>query len=537
VNSVVARAPVAPLAATATSLSTLTATGEDRVTEVVSTDANGVSTIVVVGASHCGKSSVINALLGPPTLAPAGGAVARPVTSAYLLFRHGDSPAAYAYAPGYRGPRPLSLDELRDGDLAALVRGGPARPPRRVDVFHPAELLRKVSLVDTPGVGGFDQTYTKIALDVLDQGAGLLFVADSSTALQPAELDFLAQAERRRVPAVFALTKIDAHPEWPAVLSANQKLVHDHAPRLATAPWYALSTLPGHDAAPSVTVAPVAAPSVTVAEAAHGLAGLGVVALRRALTEPAPGEATVAGPAPGGVPPAGAPCASAPRVAATATDVRWLEVLDYEIRSRAVAIGQRLAVDLDTIHARCVPETSDESGCTRLAHVFDRELHALSIRATTTLEAAATTVMRSVFGEILESQPDEAALARVRRATHRAMESAEGGEPQRYRVLLVTATSGVAVTAGRGAVASLAAVPPRSLEDALLPPIGIGLSAGCYAAWRSCGADRVCRGWLQRAIQVLEGSLERECARRFDRLRDALVAVATDTIDHGVLLA
>jgi hypothetical protein len=47
----------------------------------------------------------------------------------------------------------------------------------------------------------------------------------------------------------------------------------------------------------------------------------------------------------------------------------------------------------------------------------------------------------------------------------------------------------------------------------------------------------VCRGWLQRAIQVLEGSLERECARRFDRLRDALVAVATDTIDHGVLLA
>src|SRR5262249_5466407 len=139
---------------------------------------------------------------------------------------------------------------------------------------------------------------------------------------------------------------------------------------------------------------------------------------------PAPGGATVAGPAPGGFPPAGAPRAPAPRVAATATDVRWLEVLDHEIRSRAVAIGQRLAGDLDTIRARCVDETSGESGCTWLPHMFDRELHALSIRATAALEVAATAVMRLVFGEILESQPDEATLARVRRATRRAVESA-----------------------------------------------------------------------------------------------------------------
>jgi hypothetical protein len=145
--------------------------------------------------------------------------------------------------------------------------------------------------------------------------------------------------------------------------------------------------------------------------------------------------------------------------------------------------------------------------------------------------------MRLVFGEILESQPDEATLARVRRATRRAVESAEGGAPQWHRVLLVTVTSGIAVTAGRGAVASLAAVPPRSLEEALLPPIGIGLSAGCYAAWRSGGDGQVCHGWLQRAIQVLADSLEHECAHRFDNLRDALVAIATDTIDHGVLLA
>src|SRR5262249_9184180 len=162
-----------------------------------------------------------------------------------LSFRYGQTPAAYAYVPGHRGPRPLSLDELRDGDLAALVRGGPGRPPRRVDVVHPAELLRHVTLVDTPGVGGLGNAYTDVALDALDQGAGLLFVTDASTALQPGELDFLAQVERRGVPVTFALTKIDSYPEWPAVLSADQNLVHSHAPGLATACWYAVSTLAG----------------------------------------------------------------------------------------------------------------------------------------------------------------------------------------------------------------------------------------------------------------------------------------------------
>jgi hypothetical protein len=144
--------------------------------------------------------------------------------------------------------------------------------------------------------------------------------------------------------------------------------------------------------------------------------------------------------------------------------------------------------------------------------------------------------MRLVFAEILDGEPDAAALARIRRATRRAIEDADTA-PEWDRVLLVTATSGIAVTAGRGAVASLAAIRPRPLDEALLPPVGVGLSAGCYAAWRGGGDRKQCRSWLQQAIHVLEGSLERECTTRFDHLRDALSLVAADTIDHGVLLA
>jgi hypothetical protein len=215
--------------------------------------------------------------------------------------------------------------------------------------------------------------------------------------------------------------------------------------------------------------------------------------------------------------------------------VHWLQILDQDIRSLGVAMGQRMAIDLATIHVRCMQETSSENGCARLPHVFDRELHALSVRATRALDDTAVDIMRRVFGEILDAEPDAAALARIRRATRRAIETTDGDAPEWDRILLVTVTSGIAVTSGRGAVASLAAVKPRPLDQEVLPPIGVGLSAGCYSMWR--GADRKeCRGWLQQAIRVLEVSLERERAQRFDHLRDALTAVATDTIDHGVLL-
>src|SRR5215218_4035779 len=47
--------------------------GKGQVTRVVPSDATGVSTTIVVGAPQSGKSSLVNALLGAPALAPLGG--------------------------------------------------------------------------------------------------------------------------------------------------------------------------------------------------------------------------------------------------------------------------------------------------------------------------------------------------------------------------------------------------------------------------------------------------------------------------------
>lgn len=507
--------------------------GAGRVAQAAAVDAGGVPTIVIVGAPRCGKSSVANALLDAPLLAPPAAVAGEivtvsPATSAYISIHHGEEPRAYAYVPGRRAPRPFSMDQLHAGDAGAFVPGGPGRPPRRVEVRHPADLLHRVSLVDTPGMGGFDRVYTEIVLDALDAGAGLLFVTEASTALLAEQLDFLARVEQRDVPVTFVLTKIDLYPQWPAVLSANQKLVHDHAPRLATSRWYAVSTVRSCEGASPAGVE----------EAARGLVGLGVGALRRALAEPVPGEPPVPGSSPA-VPGGSAgpgPAGPAPRVADGATDAHWERVLDREINAFGTEAHEWLSGALAAIRSRCAREINRSDGCARLAYTVDRELHALSVRATRTVDDSATAIMRTVFGAILVAPPDGAAVERIRCATRRAIRDTDGGAPDRDRALLVTSTGGVAVTAGRGAVAGFAAVGRRPAGADLLPPISVALSANCYGGRPGNTHRGRCRDWLERAVEALEIDLGRELAERFAYLREALAVVAADTVDHGVLL-
>jgi hypothetical protein len=501
--------------------------------------------VVVTGTPRAGKSSVVDALLGPLVPAPRGGlreaapgagpqpaagwpdapaaaftgpsvAAGAPTAEAFVVFRHGTAVSVAAFAPGRREPLPLG-----EGD--AVAPRGALRPPRRVEITRPAPVLNAVTLVDTPSGGLREPAYAEIVLDAA-AGGRLLFAADAAAALTLAQLDFLAEADQRRVPVTFVLTKIDEHPHWPAVLAANQRLVHDHAPSLAAARWFAVN-VHAEDTA-DAAVDPAVPPALD--EAARGLAGLGMAALRRALVADAADE--LAEPA------LGAPVPAPLAVTAT-SDERWRALLDREARTRRLGTAQRLSVDLATAHTRCVRELAS-GGCPALPHAFDRELHAVSLRATRLLDAAATALVRRVFTAVLDAEPGPAALARIGVAVRRAAEQA--GDPDREwdRVLLLTATAGVAVTSGAGVLTGLGAVGERA-RPAVLPPLAVALSAGCYHLWQDKpNADRKrCRAWLQQALVAVERELDRELTERFTVLAAAVAAVATDTVDHGVLLA
>ena len=68
-------------------------------------------TIVVVGETKRGKSSLINALVNVPGLSPVDPQVA---TSTYLTIQHGPQLAARAIFPGSPNMVPLEVDRLRE---------------------------------------------------------------------------------------------------------------------------------------------------------------------------------------------------------------------------------------------------------------------------------------------------------------------------------------------------------------------------------------------------------------------------------------
>ncbi len=91
---------------------------------------------------------------------------------------------------------------------------------------------------------------------------------------------------------------------------------------------------------------------------------------------------------------------------------------------------------------------------------------------------------------------------------------------------------------GPAAVDMLSAY-PSSPRTAVLPPVAVALSGGCWQHWRSPGNNdpSAARAWAQRALREIELELSREVARRFEAVRLSLGAVLSDAAEHGLLLA
>lgn len=194
--------------------------------------------VVVVGETNRGKSSLVNAVLATPGLSPVDAEVA---TATYLVFDYAESWGAQACYPGRLAPVPIQLDELPRWVCLGHELPDGQLPPRYVEVTGPVPILARLSIVDTPGVGGLNSMHGELAMEAAAGATALLFVVDASSPFTAGELEFLRKVGDRVETVLFALSKTDQFRGWREVLEADRRLLAEHAPRFADAVFYPVS--------------------------------------------------------------------------------------------------------------------------------------------------------------------------------------------------------------------------------------------------------------------------------------------------------
>lgn len=135
--------------------------------------------IVIVGEFNAGKSSLINALFGR-TLRKEGPV---PVDDRISILRFGDEPATRA--------------------LSDFV----------VEQTYPVELLRNLTLIDTPGTNSIVTRHQEITHDFIPRADLVLFVTSIDRPLSESERQFLGYIREWGKKIVFVLSKVDTKSE------------------------------------------------------------------------------------------------------------------------------------------------------------------------------------------------------------------------------------------------------------------------------------------------------------------------------------
>ena len=157
--------------------------------------------VAVMGEFNAGKSSFVNALVGE-LVAPIG---ATPTTATINVLRYGSGGGRTIYHDGTTRDLPAGsvgdfLGRLDDAESAAI---------RQVEVFAPLESLRRVEIVDTPGLNSLRPEHEQVARDYLREADAIVWVFTAGQAAKATERDALIVARAADKKVLGVVNKID----------------------------------------------------------------------------------------------------------------------------------------------------------------------------------------------------------------------------------------------------------------------------------------------------------------------------------------
>lgn len=211
--------------------------GYDDLADLADERASGTGqtrSVVVVGEVKRGKSSLVNALVGWRDASPVGVDVTTSTTIA-LGEATADQPGGTAQLlfPGHT--EQIRHDELADWVSCEGIHVTNPRIdelPTRAIVPVTGSRLGAVSVVDTPGVGGLDQSYATLATASASQACVLVIVCDASTPLTAPEMAFIRETGAAVEALIVVVTKTDKNVRrWRPILDENRALLRTHLGR------------------------------------------------------------------------------------------------------------------------------------------------------------------------------------------------------------------------------------------------------------------------------------------------------------------
>ena len=101
--------------------------------------------------------------------------------------------------------------------------------PSAAELLVPYDGLGKVTIIDTPGVGGLDEHAVSASLAEARNAGVLLMVCDASTPITAPEMDILRRAREQVGSVIVAVTKTDKNVRrWRSIVADDQRLIAEH---------------------------------------------------------------------------------------------------------------------------------------------------------------------------------------------------------------------------------------------------------------------------------------------------------------------
>lgn len=165
--------------------------------------------VAVMGEYSVGKSTFINALLGDDLL-PTGEGV---TTGTIVWLRYGEQQRARVV---YRDGRVSEQEGINN--IATLVKeteeGQTAKDIRHVEFFLDAPMLRKINIIDTPGLNAPFPEHESTTEEFLEKSDAILFLFNIEAAGKASEGEFLSKVDEHRRKAVAIVNQIDLVPKF-----------------------------------------------------------------------------------------------------------------------------------------------------------------------------------------------------------------------------------------------------------------------------------------------------------------------------------